>query len=90
MVRLTAQMPRREHPAGQLTLPAPWRHQEHQAGRQALLDVLAELLQAPADVFMDPSGQVVRVQALHERQKPALGQHPLGHFRQGLGVCGWG
>ena len=92
MVRVVAQVPGREHPAGQLGLARTRGHQDHQARAQTFRHVVAELLQAPCDVLVDPAGVVARVQALHERQQPALGQHPGGDLdlRRLVGGEGWG
>ena len=66
VVRAAAQVPGREHPAGQLTLAVARRHEQHQARAPALLHVAAELLQAAADVLMDPPRLVAGVDLLGE------------------------
>jgi hypothetical protein len=60
--------------------PMPGRHQQHQARAFALFHLAAEALQAPADVLVDPAGEVSGVDFLGKRQQAAPCQHPMGQL----------
>lgn len=81
MVGVLAHVPGGEVPAGNLALTVPRGHQQHQAGVLAGRHVRAELLQAPADVLVDPADQVFGINPQDERYQPTPGEYPAGQLQ---------
>ena len=83
MDRAAAKVTGREHQARQLRFTVPGWNQQHQAWAAALLHILAEPLQAAADILMNPARDVARVDLLDEGQQPATRQHPVCQLQPG-------
>ena len=78
--RVVPEEPRREQLGGDLGLPVPRGHEDHEARGLLVPHVLRELLQALADVVVDPPRLVSRVEALDELDELAALKLPAGQL----------